>query len=403
MPSYRPSVGHSGSVTDREPIDGVVIPTEPGARSLVGDDAWRLLFEDRGLLLTWTKAPDLTGDAWGTALRGASALSQQLGAVLSQAGGAVDASSGVLCRLELPTGSTLRDLVPAVGGGVRGLVRDGRGINGHARFHVHTGRAAAGVGLGPLLGLLAVQVGTEMLARHQQEQKLTYIAESVAALRQVHEDDMEARLGSVEAALGEASAAMLDRVSIPSSIGLGTARSNLREVKERALMWLDRWEEAARQLPGTGGVDAGRMQDVLAAGGPRDDHRRFPHRIAMLYRALTLDSRALVVTGAEAGLQNGDHSLSHLHEELARGLRRNATTQDRLKQLLWDLAAPPITYTFPWEGSEAMALDRMLASMATSVSRLPDAPALLTERNRQVLELLRRPNGEVRVLAPRAA
>lgn len=403
MPRYRPSVGDSRPVIEREPIDGVVIPTEPGARSLVGDDAWRLLFEDRGLLLTWTKAPHSTGDAWGTALRGTSALSQQLGAVLSQAGGAVDASSGLLCRLELPTGSTLRDLVPAVGGGYRGLVRDSRGINGHARLHVHTGRAAAGVGFAPLLGLLAVQVGTEMLARHQQERKLTYIAESVAALRQAREDDMEARLGSVEAALGEASAAMLDRVSIPSSIGLGAARTNLREVKERTLMWLERWEEAARQLPDTGGVDTGRMQDILAAGGPRDDHRQFPHRIAMLYRALTLDSRALVVTGAEAALENGDHSLPHLHEELARGLQRNAAIQDRLKQLMWDLAAPPITYTFPWEGSEAMALDRMLSSMANGISRLPEAPALLTERNRQVLELVRRPDGEVRVLAPRAA
>ncbi len=70
---------------------------------------------------------------------------------------------------------------------------------------------------------------------------------------------------------------------------------------------------------------------------------------------------------------------------------------------MWDLAAPPITYTFPWEGSEAMALDRMLSSMATGISRLPDAPAVLTERNRQVLELVRRPDGEVRVLAPRAA
>jgi hypothetical protein len=393
-------VDDSHLVTEREHIDGVVIPTDPGARGAVEDDPWRLLVEGCGVLMTWMRAPESARSSWGTALRQTGALAQQLSDVLTQARGAASTGSDMLVRLELPTGSTLRDLVPAIGGGVRGLVRDERGICGQVKLHPVAGRSAAGVGLGPLLGLLAVQVGTEMLARHQQEQKLAHIAEAVAALQQAHEDEMEAKLDSAEATLGRASAALLDRISIPAAIGLGPASHDLQTVKNQMLKWLDRWEDSARQLPSTGAVDTARMQDALAAGGPRDDHRRFPHRVAMLYRALVLDSRALVVAGAEAALQHADRSLPTFQEELARGMEKNAAVQERLRNVLWQLAAPPVTYTFPWEGGEAIALDRLLRGMAAGVSRLPDAPALLTRGDRQVLEVLRRPSGEIRVLTP---
>jgi hypothetical protein len=391
---------------DEDSATGVVLPVDPGRRPAGQDDPWRLLVEGDGLLVTWSRAPERTLDTWGGVLRGTSALSSELSTILSRASASAAQSGTTLFRLELPTGSTIRDLVPAVGGGFRGLVRDGgSGISGHVRLiAVGGGGTAAGVALGPLLALMAVTVGAEMLARHQQDKKLTQIREGIAALRRIDDETMDAQLDSVEEALALSSAALVDRVSIPSGIGLGPAVDNLRMVKKRGLSWLSRWETgAAKEIPGSGGVAVEKMQSLLAGDDPREDFRRFPQQVARLHRALTLDSRGLVVTGAEAALRNPDESLAHLQDSLSVRLRQNAETQQRLQHLLWRLAEPPITYRLPWQSKDAMALDRELATLAANVSRLPDAPSLLTPGNRQVLEVLRRPDGTTHVLSPGTA
>lgn len=388
-----------------EPVTGVVLPVDPGHRSTVQGDPWRLLAEGDGVLVTWSQAPERNPDTWGSVLRGTSALSSELSTVLSRVGASAAQAGTTLFRVELPTGSTIRDLVPAVGGGFRGLVRDGSGIAGHARLiAVGGGGAAAGVALGPLLALMAVTVGAEMLARHQQDKKLTQIREGIAALRRIDDETMDAQLDSVEDALAMSSAALVDRVSIPSAIGLGPAVDNLRVVKNRGLSWLSRWETgASKEIPESGGVAVEKVQGLLAGDDSSEDYRRFPQQVARLYRALTLDSRALVVTGAEASLRNRDESLTYLQDSLSAQLQQNAKTQQRLQDLLWRLAEPPITYRFPWQGGDAIALDRDLATLAANVSRLPDAPALLTQGNRQVLEVLRRPDGMTHVLSPATA
>jgi hypothetical protein len=357
------------------------------------------------VLVTWSQAPERNPDTWGGVLRGTSALSSELSTILSRAGASAAQSGTILFRLELPTGATIRDLVPAVGGGFRGLVRDGSGIAGHARLiAAGGGGAAAGVALGPLLALMAVTVGAEMLARHQQGKKLTQLREGIAALRRIDDETMDAQLDSVEEALALSSAALVDRVLVPSSIGLGLTVDNLRVIKQRGLSWLNRWETgAAKEIPETGGLAVEKMQALLAGADPQKDLRRFPQQVARLYRALTLDSRALVVTDAEAALGNPDESLTHLRNRLSVRLRQNAETQQRLQDLLWRLAEPPITYRFPWQGGDAIALDRDLATLAANVSRLPNAPGLLTPGNRQVLEVLRRPDGTTHVLSPATA
>ncbi|HEX5770354.1 MAG TPA: hypothetical protein VFY11_05270 [Nocardioidaceae bacterium] len=87
---------------------GVVLPLDTTSTEGNDLDPWQLLAQEQGLLLTWREAPRLDVARWGPALRGVSALGQQLGAIVSQAGqpGLVSAGS-TLFRLELPTGSTL--------------------------------------------------------------------------------------------------------------------------------------------------------------------------------------------------------------------------------------------------------------------------------------------------------
>lgn len=131
--------------------------------------------------------------------------------------------------------------------------------------------------------------------------------------------------------------------------------------------------------------------------------RTFPRQIETLYRAVVLDSRALVLTSAEAALRSGDETLSHLQDRLRRSLQENAETQDRMRELLWRLSENPVTFSLPAmpnTGDRVARLDRALATLATAAARMPDAPAVLTSGNRQVLEICRSQDGTLRVLQP---
>ena len=120
-----------------------------------------------------------------------------------------------------------------------------------------------------------------------------------------------------------------------------------------------------------------------------------------LYRALTLDSRALVLTGAEAALKSEHQTLGQPQSHLQIELRGNAEAQDRLRELLWRLAGEPVTFSLPAmpsTGEKVARLQRTLVALATAASRLPDSPPLLNASNRQVTEVLRAPDGTLRVL-----
>lgn len=99
-------------MSDEQQPDGVVVPLRPEHEAMSRRDPWQLLAEGDGLLVTWTKATERTSDTWGPAFRGTSVLSQQLGGILARTGNVAAQSGTTLVRLELPTGSTLSDLVP---------------------------------------------------------------------------------------------------------------------------------------------------------------------------------------------------------------------------------------------------------------------------------------------------
>jgi hypothetical protein len=334
-------------------------------------------------------------------------LGQQLGTIVDRAGQTRLLTAGpTLFRVELPTGSTLQNLVPAVGGGYRGLVRsaDNASITGQVKLFPMAAGAGAGVALGPLVALMALSVGAEMLGRHQQDKKLASIHQGVRALNRAAEETTRAELDSAEQALEQASAAILDRIEVPSAIGLGPARQDLRVIKNRGLSWLDEWEQRAADLDqGSTGIAFGRMREVLGGDDSGDAYRQFPERIATFYRALALDSRAIVLTGSEAALRREEMSLGHLQEQLRVDLAKNAEVQDRLRELLWRLSSVPITPSLralPTTGDKAARLQRGLSQLAIAAARFPDAPALLNSSNRQVTEILRDANGSLRVLAP---
>jgi hypothetical protein len=154
---------------------------------------------------------------------------------------------------------------------------------------------------------------------------------------------------------------------------------------------------------GKTGVSFAKMRTILTGTDSGDEYKKFPSRVATLYRALALDSRALVLTAAEATLRHPGETLHNLQGHLRGALQENASAQDRLKEVLWRIAEAPLTLSLPAMPSAAKdlaVLDQTLAQLAAAASRLPDAPALLTPSNRQVLEVLRERDGTMRVLKP---
>jgi hypothetical protein len=383
----------------------------------VAVNPWELVAQGKAVTVTLAEASDLGDRKVGTALSATSALGRQLGQILSEVGNAspnaASASNGMLFTLELPNGSVLTDLVPATGGGFRGMTRaaGSSNISGHARLlpaGSGEGAAVAGaVALGPALALMAVAVGGEALARYQLEKKLDANHDAVRDVDRQLFAAKVAKLDSAEQALKQASAAIMDQVSIPASVGLGAAVNGVREVVSEGRGWLTGWEKGAESLTtkrADTGVDLGSMERAL--GITDDDYSQFARRAELFYRALVLDARAQVLTGAEAAFSHPDSPLTYLRVTLNRSLKENAELQERLREVMWKLSASPIGYSLPAmpnTGKKAARCDRMLRGMAMAFARMPDAPPVLGPNGRQVVEILRKRDGTVHVLEPVAS
>jgi hypothetical protein len=387
------------------PIDG---PLEGSQSS--GVDPWQMLAEGTGALVSWRPAGVGDGSTgWGPVLRGSSSFSKQLLAVAERSGGGDVVKAGAtLFRLELPTGQILRDLVPAVGGGVRGMVRsaDGAKISAHARLFPVSGAAVGtGLALGPLVGLMALSVGAEMIAARQQEEMLKAIRESVRGIERHLQQELDARLKTAEHALQEANAAILDQVSMPQSIGLSAAVTGLRDVRHQAIGWLEQWEKGAAELPAdTTDLDYAKAKGILDAG--IGGSAGFVAHVELLYRAVSLDARAAVLGASEAALANPGLTLSNIEGVLRSRLAENAAVLERLRAVLLRLAEYRITVgtlSRPGTSDGAARMDGLLARLAHALVRAPDVPAVLTSSNRQVLEAVRNVDGSVRLRAPRLA
>ncbi len=389
--------------------DGAVIPMD-GA---VGDiartdgDVWQSLASGSGALVTWQRVGESTSTTTsGEVLAPGSAFARQLVTIADRAGARGLLESGsTLFRLELPTGQTMRNLVPAVGGGFRGLTRaaDGSKIAGHARLIPVSGAAAgAGLALGPVVGLMALSIGAEMIAHRQQDQMLKAIRRAVEGLERHEQQRFTAQLMTAEQALQAADAAVLDQVTIPQGVGLASAVTGLRDVKNQALGWLSQWEVRVARLSRDGGstdLDAVKTALDVGIGG----HESFPSHVWVLYRALVLDSWSHFLTAAESALLNPGQTMENLQGVLQRRLVENSGVFERLRQLLLTLNESPLEasfWTWPGSGAEANALDGTLGRLVHVIVDTPTMPSLLTATNRQVVEVIRTTDGAVRVLRP---
>src|SRR4051794_26672825 len=247
---HRPRLSRGGreKVVETESSGAAVVPVSGAlspAENASDGEPWRMLADRSGMLVAWGPAPHGLV-RWGTPVAASSGLARHLVTVVERAGSKLPTAGETLFRLELPAGQTVSNLIPAVGGGFRGMTRlaGSTQIANHAKL-LPVGGAAAGtaIALGPLLGIVALSVGAEMLANHQQEVKLEAIKQVVERLENHQLNELVAALDSADHVLEDSMAALLDRLEVPEAVGLGPTAARVKEIKALTLNWIKEWEK----------------------------------------------------------------------------------------------------------------------------------------------------------------
>lgn len=367
------------------------------------ENPWELVARGEALLVGPSTASTPTSP-WRAPLAATSALGKQLQGAVSLLGERTPASS---LRVAFPPGTGVGDLIPAAGGGFRGMVRaaDGTGIGGHVRLVPAMSKGARTAVVGATLGLMAVTVLAEMAAAAEQDRKLSAILSTVERMDAHQRMQTDARLRTAEQTIRQAHAALLDRSSIPESVGLGAAMSHVQDIRNLSQALLEGWEEVAGRRVGSSVSGSVVRKELGAVGGIGWDG--FVDAVRTAHLATVLDARRLVLVAAEAQVQNSHASLRHLRNAVADGLAERARDLDRLHALLAGLAGTPLTIS-TWdagmlphlvadgatENARTQALFAGLAAAIAAASTTPPQTGFDTDLS---------DTGEVRVLASAAA
>ncbi|GAA2540920.1 hypothetical protein GCM10010210_09090 [Pseudonocardia hydrocarbonoxydans] len=372
------------------PVDGR--PVHPAA------NPWESLARGEGMLVSWSDGPVPAERSWGAPLRASSALGRQLADIAARTGSSAQASR--IFRMELPVGYGVDDLVRTVGGGVSSAVRGAGGrIVGQARL-VPMSPARMAAGLNPAaLGLMAVLVVAEMAGGDEQERRLDAIRDGVDRLNARFDMDDDARLHTAEQAIRQSHAALLDGATIPESIGLGTAMSNLQVIRHRSVTLLTGWERVVAGL-GPADVSGSTVREALGAVGSLG-WDSFPSAVRTAYLSLNLDARRIMLTTAEAQLRNPGMALAAFREGVEADLAVRRAELRRLRALFVRLSTVPL-------GTSGWALPNVVADSAAENARTQVLFATLatalssgdTPAHPAVVEAELRSDGTVQLLRP---
>lgn len=392
-------IHHPGGPVELEE-NAVVIPLVPLEAEPSTEAMLRMLMNREALLISRVAKPaesTTTGMVAQTSGAFAKAISQSFG----QAGRA--ASTEGLYRVILPTGSVARDLVPAVGGGFRGIARAAGStkIAGHVRLMPAVAGTGAAVAAGPLIATVGLAVAGEMLAQHQMHKKLDAIKNAVTGI-QVRMDEQERSvLITAEQQARKVAGYLLDQAHIPSISPAAHAFGALDGLTNTYIDRLDRWLEIADKHQGSDRVYAPDLMKALV--DKRDNPaREFEQMVAKTYQALALRARVVVLEKIAAEFSNGDRSLPHVENVLRDELSVLADRQSQLVGLLDDLNVLQIDASkvpIPFAGKGTIGARTSFGRLARALHAAPDSLPLLTASDQTVLELAPTAEG-LAVIAP---
>lgn len=382
--------------------EAVVVPlvhteTEPTTEVML-----RMLLNRDALLISHVDRPAGSFPS-GMVAQTSGAFAKAIGQAVGQAGRV--ASNDGLYRVVLPTGGVARDLVPALGGGVRGLVRapGSTKIAGHARLIPAAAGTGASLAAGPLIATVGLAVAGEMLAQHQMNKKLDAIKGAVIALAQHHDAQELSVLTTAAQQSRKVAGYLLDQARIPSISSAAHAFGELDTLTNTYISRLDKWQDVVEKYRDADRVYGPELMKGLV--GKRDQPvQEFQRMVAQTYEALALRARVVVLEKVAAEFTNGDRSLPHVENVLRDELSSLSDRQAQLVRLLDDLNVLQIDSSkvpVAFAGKETLSARTSFGRLARALHALPDSLPILTDSDQSVLELAPGSEG-LSVMAPAA-
>ena len=372
-----------------EPEEAVVVPLVPMTSEPSTEMMLRMLVNREALVIH--RAPALAKSA------PSGLVAQSTGAfakAISQAAGQLGRSSGSaegLYRVIMPTGSVARDLVPAVGGGFRGIVRAAGStkIAGQVRLVPAAAGVGATVAAGPLIATVGLAVAGEMLAQHQMNKKLDSIKNALVVIQNQTNDQERSVLSTAGQQTRKVAGYLLDQAHIPSISSAAHAFGELDALTNSYIDRLDRWLDVAEKYAGAERVYAPELLTALV--GRRDrPTSEFERMVGQTYEALALRARVVVLEKVAAEFSNPDRSLPHVEGVLRDELAGIAERQSQLVGLLDDLSvmqidSSKVPVTFAGKGT--LGARTSFGRLARALHVTPDGLPVLTDSDQTVLEL----------------
>lgn len=367
----------------------VVVPLVQSPARLNTENMLRMLLNREAILSQRPRRGYTNQTATDMVAPAASAFSRAMSEVTRQF---VRSNTGAsdLFRVIMPAGTTIKDLSQAVGGGFRGLVRNSKGtITGHARF-IPAGTAAAGsIAVGPLIATVSLAMASEMLAQHQMTKKLDSIRNAVTGISERMDAEERSVLTSAEQQTRHLVSYLLDRAEMPSISSASYVFGQLDVLTNQYAEKLDIWSEVIEKYRDSEHVYGPVLMGQLI-GENENQIQEFERLASQAYEAFALRSRVYVLEGAVAEFSNPDKTLREVEKSIQGELRRMASKQsqlvdviDNLNVMSIDSSSLPVRYA----GKRSLSIRSSFAKLARALHAAPDALPVLTDNEQGILEL----------------
>ncbi|MEC3853729.1 hypothetical protein [Paenarthrobacter ureafaciens] len=368
--------------------DAVVVPLVPLQSEPSTETMLRMLLNREALVISRAAKPAESTTS-GMIAPASGAFAKAISQAIGQAGRAP--SNDALYRVILPSGSVARDLVPAVGGGFRGIARAAGStkVAGHVRLVPAAAGTGATLAAGPLIATVGLAVAGEMLAQHQMNKKLDAIKNSVAGIQFSMDEDERSVLATAEQQAHNVAGYLLDQAELPHLSSVSHAFGGLDTLTTKYISRLERWLEVAEKHRGSDRVYGPDLMKELV--DKRDNPvREFEQMVTQTYQAVALRARVVVLEKIAAEFANADRPLPHVEKVLRDQLSGLAARQEQLVGLLDDLNVLQIDSSkvpVAFAGKSTLEARTSFGRLARALHSAPDSLPLLTESDQTVLEL----------------
>ncbi len=382
--------------------DLVVVPLVPTEGTMTTEGMLRMII-NRDAVLLKPSVRTQSSEVSGLTAHAAGAFAKAITGAVGRGTSATAAPNAF--QVILPAGATVRDLVPAVGGGFRGLVKTtgSSAISGHVRLVPAVAGAGATVAAGPLIATVGLAVVAEMLAQHQMNKKLQSIKGAVQGVQRHLEAEDRAIIVTADQAARKVAGYLLDQANMPSIAGASHSFADLSSLANRHIEQLDDWRQVVADRSSSSRSHGGDLMTALV--GKRDDQvAAFERAVAQTYEAIALRARIVVLEKVASEASNPDRSLPHVEQLLRAELSGLADRQSQLTAVLDDLSAMNIDGSklpVAIAGKASIGARTSFGRMARALHAAPPALPFLTETDQTVMELSASASG-MTVMAPSA-